>query len=293
TLGTDAGDDFIVGNNTLVVEGDGARVGIGLSNPTQALQVVGSIYPSGHVILSGGSLIDAATQTQKVNVSGLGFTSLSTASITRLLVDNSGNIGIGETVPVALLHVGIGGTPGSAGADDVYIRHDLEVDGVTYIDGTLDIPSGTGPTVDAEGEIAIDTTDDQFVYFGGAKRVFSYVQTKCVTVEDLAAADDDFMFFSPPDNITLISATCHCQGTCTTEADLSFETVQVGTATPTVDDVGGTVDCEDMITGDSATALTADNTVNAVDVIRFDVDNAVSPETDEYIICVNYSIDAQ
>jgi hypothetical protein len=47
---------------------------------------------------------------------------------------------------------------------------------------SLDIPSGASPTVDAEGEIAIDTTSDQFVYYGGAKRVLSYLITPSITI---------------------------------------------------------------------------------------------------------------
>lgn len=44
TLGTDAGDDFVVGNNSaLVVEGDNDRVGIGVAAPTVALDVAGDI----------------------------------------------------------------------------------------------------------------------------------------------------------------------------------------------------------------------------------------------------------
>ena len=49
TLGTDAGDDFIVDTNTLVVEGDNNRVGIGTTSPAQALDVTGNIAVSGTV----------------------------------------------------------------------------------------------------------------------------------------------------------------------------------------------------------------------------------------------------
>ena len=43
TLGTDAGDDFIVDTDTLVVEGDNNRVGIGTTSPTTTLDVEGSV----------------------------------------------------------------------------------------------------------------------------------------------------------------------------------------------------------------------------------------------------------
>ncbi|MBI2175206.1 MAG: hypothetical protein HYU35_00530, partial [Parcubacteria group bacterium] len=54
TLGTDAGDDFIVGNNSaLVVEGDTDRVGIGTSSPAQRLSVQGNLYTSGTSFFGG------------------------------------------------------------------------------------------------------------------------------------------------------------------------------------------------------------------------------------------------
>ena len=47
TLGTDAGDDFIVGNNNaFVVEGDNDRVGIGTTSPDKLLEVSGATTPT-------------------------------------------------------------------------------------------------------------------------------------------------------------------------------------------------------------------------------------------------------
>jgi hypothetical protein len=51
----------------------------------------------------------------------------------------------------------------------------------SFNDGCLAIPSGTAPTVDAAGEIAVDTTNDQLLVYGSAlfvagikKRSFSF-----------------------------------------------------------------------------------------------------------------------
>jgi hypothetical protein len=180
---------------------------------------------------------------------------------------NAGNVGIGTAAPVSTLEI----APA----------------------GTLAVPQGTAPSVSKAGQVAVDVTDDQFVYYGTAKRVLPYERTICVTIENLAAADDNFGFFSAPDNMTLARGWCHCQGTCTTEATITLETVQVGTAGPTVDAVGGTITCADMVAGASATTLTADNTVDALDVLRFDVTNTPSPPSDEYTLCVVYTFDAQ
>ena len=46
---------------------------------------------------------------------------------------------------------------------------------------SFEIPNGTAPTVDAAGEIAVDTTSDQFIYYGTAKRVVTGFQYPAFT----------------------------------------------------------------------------------------------------------------
>lgn len=70
--------------------------------------------------------------------------------------------------------------------------------------GSLAIPNGTAPTVDAAGETAVDTTDDQLVYYGGAKRVVSYKKSVKVpffsptssTIVTLGKAEDGYTITS-------------------------------------------------------------------------------------------------
>jgi hypothetical protein len=179
----------------------------------------------------------------------------------------------------------------SSSIEDAYLLNTGDVGTGVYDFGgatSFEIVNGTGPTVDAAGEVAIDTTDGQLVYHDGtAKRVIPYEFTVCKVVENLKAGDDDMPLYSPQDNITLVKAWCLCTGTCTTEADLSLEANIGG------DDVGGTIDCEDETAGDSATTLTSDNTVDALKLIRFDVDNTPDPESDTYTVCFVYTVDAQ
>ena len=70
TLGTDAGDDFIVGNNNaLVVEGDNDRVGIGTASPDTAMHIYNGSAGSVTAI-SGAALTiedDAASYLQFLN----------------------------------------------------------------------------------------------------------------------------------------------------------------------------------------------------------------------------------
>jgi hypothetical protein len=153
---------------------------------------------------------------------------------------------------------------------------------------SIAIPNGTAPTVDAAGEIAVDTTTDQFVYFGGAKRVLAYKEPLCITVENLAAADDDYAFFSWPYAVTITSLWCHYRGTGTTPATITLE--DGGGNAMTITDTAAT--CAASTATATPKAVTAANGLTAYEMLAFNVTNAVSPETDEYTICVSYTVDA-
>lgn len=163
---------------------------------------------------------------------------------------------------------------------------------------SIEIVNAAAPTVDTDGEIALDTTgggketSQLLVDDDSALQVFTSKHQECKIIEDLAAADDGkpFLMNVAWEDITLLSARCGCIGTCTTEADISFDIDQVTTATESV--VTGAVLCEDMDSagGPLDTALSVNVNLDAADVLTFDVDNAVSPETDDYVICVTYEI---
>lgn len=153
---------------------------------------------------------------------------------------------------------------------------------------SLETVNGTGPTVDATGEFAVDTTDDQLVYYGGsAKRVLPYERTICFDIESLASTDDNYAFFMANDAITVTGVGCNCRGTCST------------LATFTLEDRGGNAM---TITGTNPTcattgaatfaAVTAGNQLTAGEMLAFDVTN--SPTTgDTYALCATITTDAQ
>lgn len=148
------------------------------------------------------------------------------------------------------------------------------------------IPQGTAPTVDAAGEIAQDTTDDQLLY-GATPRVIPYERAVCFVIEDLAATDDNYAFYMANDAITVTSVGCNCRGTCTT------------TATFTLEDRGGTAM---TITGTNPTcattgaatfaSVTAGGGLTAGEMVAFDVTNTPTA-SDEYALCVTYTVDRQ
>jgi len=73
-------------------------------------------------------------------------------------------VGIGSNTPLALLHIGSGGTPGSIdGANDLYVYDDLEVDGTIYgnVSGTIISGFSQGSVVfaDASGNLTEDSAN--------------------------------------------------------------------------------------------------------------------------------------
>lgn len=151
---------------------------------------------------------------------------------------------------------------------------------------SVQIPNGANPTVDAAGEIAQDTTDDQLLY-GVTPRVIPYEHTRCIIIENLAAADDNYPFGMFNDPVTITGIGVHCDGTCTTAADIDLSDRAANAMThgaPTVS----------VTTGNTTfTAVTAANTLVAGEGLEFSVANAVSPETDKYLICYTYTYDRQ
>jgi hypothetical protein len=81
------------------------------------------------------------------------------------------------------------------------------------------IPSGTNPTVDAAGEIAVDTTTDQLQYYGGAKRVLPYIQYLSFVIPAPAEADD-INIMKAPYGMTIIGINCIVQGTTSVTGQL-------------------------------------------------------------------------
>lgn len=152
---------------------------------------------------------------------------------------------------------------------------------------SLLIPQGTAPTVDADGELAIDVTEDQLVYFSGAKRVISPRKTICGVIEDLAATDDNYAFFMNTEPVTVKAVGCNCRGTCSTPATFTLE------------DRGGN---QMTITGTNPTcattgaatfaAVTAGNQLTAGEMVAFDVTNSPTAN-DEYALCIEFTVDAQ
>jgi hypothetical protein len=80
------------------------------------------------------------------------------------------------------------------------------------------IGNGADPTVDAAGEIAVDTTADQLVYFGGAEKVLDPRQTKAATFK--APVSGDKAKWRAPHGMTVTEVGCVTQAATSVVLDV-------------------------------------------------------------------------
>jgi len=178
------------------------KVGIGTTNPLEALGVSGNASISGTL---AANMIKPLTGA--LNLQYKSGADAWTNGIT--LLDNSGNVGIGNTNPAVGLHIGTAASSHSLTANnDLMVSGKLEVDGNVYLDGTTTMASpftlgatsvtttgtqlnylnaATGTTGTATGKIVFDTSPS-FVtsVIGGAS--FDVFNTTSTTINAFGAA---------------------------------------------------------------------------------------------------------
>jgi hypothetical protein len=152
---------------------------------------------------------------------------------------------------------------------------------------SLEVPNAAAPTVDAAGEIAVDTSDDQLIYYGGAKRVLSYERTRCALIENVGSTDDNVPLGSFVDAVTITSVWCTYTGTGTTVATFTLEDGSGNAMTHTAPT------CTAIGTVPTAQSVTAAGGLTARESLRFDTTNTPAPTSDDYELCVSYTVDAQ
>ena len=79
--------------------------------------------------------------------------------------------------------------------------------------------NGTGPTISAAGDIGVDTTTDQFQFYGGAKRAIPSIQYTSLVLP--APVDtDDINIMKAPYGMTILGIDCIVQGTTSVTGQL-------------------------------------------------------------------------
>lgn len=166
--------------------------------------------------------------------------------------------------------------------EDIYLFNSGDVGTGAYDFGgasDFEVPNGTGPTVNAAGEVGVDTTDDQFVYYGGAARVLPYEFEKCVALEDPVDADDNIPFYFPRNAITITDVYCEVDGGTSIALTISDGTNALEAIT-----------CD----GDGAEddGSIANGTFTALERMEFDLGSASGTST-WLAFCITYTVDRQ
>jgi len=171
-------------------------------------------------------------------------------------------------------------------ANDSIIDADIDDDGNfaftgrwDFGGGDLEIPQGATVTDPSEaGEIAIDTTSDQFLYYGGAQRVLTYQKEICVALEDPTDADDNIPFFFPRHAIAITDVYCQVDGGTSVAMVISDGTNALESITCDAD-------------GAEDDGSIANGAFTALERMEFDL-NASSGTNTWLNICVTYTITA-
>lgn len=158
--------------------------------------------------------------------------------------------------------------------------------GIVVNSSNLQIPTGTAPAMDLAGKIAQDTTDrGQLLFMSGLTvGIVTRTQEKCLTIENLAAADDNTELGSFPYPVTIEKVWTYCRGTCTTTAMITLEDAAANAMT-----LSGTAVAATTTNNAVAVDVTTGGALVAYEKFQFDVTNTPVPETDEYMICYEFS----
>lgn len=111
------------------------------------------------------------------------------------------------------------------------------VTGTSTISNKLNIPNGTAPSITAQGELAIDTTDDQLVYRGATStdRIVPYLHTASFVIDDPSSSDKAYDLWTAPYDFTISRIRCHTIASSTAiNAELDYRT-GVNAATSTIE----------------------------------------------------------
>jgi hypothetical protein len=152
---------------------------------------------------------------------------------------------------------------------------------------SIEIVNGANPTVDALGEIAVDSTANQLLFYGNATITLSAERSLSVTIPSLANTDDNFLFWIAPTNLTITKVGCKYCGAGITPATIALEDDAGNTMTH------GTVTCVNQGTAVTFIDVTAANGLITGEGLRFDTTNTPNPATDNYTIVAVYTVDRQ
>jgi len=166
--------------------------------------------------------------------------------------------------------------------------------GATIGDGE-EIQFGTNPTVNADGYIGIDETQDQWLYYSDdGTEVLDPIRDHCFTIEMLKSTDDGFLMWVAPFAVTIEQAWCVCDtnyGDCDNSEGDTLPTLTLEDTSGNA--MTGTITCEEYADNPTEQTISGSDSLVQFEGLAFDVTNTPTDSDDKYTICWTYKITRQ
>ncbi|MBI3251125.1 MAG: hypothetical protein HYZ61_04755, partial [Candidatus Andersenbacteria bacterium] len=154
---------------------------------------------------------------------------------------------------------------------------------------STEITNGTAPTVDATGEIAIDSTDGQVKYFDGtAARTLTYKKQFSTTLES-PSDSDNFNLLKAPYALTITSIQCVVDPADSSESAVITVQERDGNGdSPAGVDGATAITCANTNTADDGSL--SNGTIDSGDWVSLDIGTVTGTVT-QLTVTVNYTVD--
>lgn len=248
----------------LTGDGDGALTILGLGDGNDENLILNFDDTANEVDVTSGtgvSLID-------FNTIGLDTDSLTVGADTVTSLDGDATLNIVSS-NLRVVDVTCTDCLNATEIEDIYLLDDGDTGtGVYDFGGTTSFEITNNGTVNAAGEVTVDTTTDQFAYFAIQERVIVATTTKGVTIED-PVNGDYFGMFQTQGASTITKFTCTVVGNSTSITADIFEgtTAGITSSTTTVD---GTLTCDNAGAQSDSVLTNAAITANTWVGVRLD-----------------------
>jgi len=224
--------------------------------------------------VSAGSFTGAGLTTCGDATHGLGWSSTDNKFTCQSITGSGGSGGVSVYPATATASFPFGLTASSITASDALIS-----------------PVGSNPVMDTAGKIAVDTTDDQLLFYGNSVNVIPSTFTKTVTIENLVQTDSGTVvgLWNAYD-VTITKIGCVCSGTCSTTASfglMSADGAPVTLTEPTCATLDPSIS---LFTAGTDSPTTGNNTVTAGSPLRLTISNTPAPTTDTYTVSISYRV---
>lgn len=249
--GTDFESMAIIGDCTMSGSGDLQCTG-GASALVDLTDVNTATATSSNILVADGTDWESVAFTGDATISALGSLNL-----------NAGVVGNNELSDFNSV---------TASAGQIFIADGTDFESISL--------RGAGQTLGTVNPIYVDTTDSQFVFYGGSsEKVIIPEYTQCHTLEDPVEADDNVPFFTAPEALTIVTTICN---------------IDAGSVTATFQDAGDTtVDAPSCSVGNTTWDVSMSGTATLTKGEGLEFDTASPSGVGWMHLCIGYTVDRQ